>query len=78
MQSQKEGSVLMVNKVFLALTRQTSGLKSEATEVVWLAENLPLFAVLLFFFLFPQTGLTHPQLEAISSVEASAAAVDGE
>lgn len=53
MQSQKEGSVFMVNKVFLAVTRQTSGLKSEATEVVWLAENLPLFAVLLFsFFLF--------------------------
>lgn len=61
---QKEGFVLMVNKIFsfFTLSRQISGLKSETTEVARLTEYLPLCcAPSVHFFL---TGFTHPPSEA--------------
>lgn len=48
--------------IFFALSRQTSSLKSETAEVAWLAEHLPLFAV-LFFRSFSQ--YTFSRLELI-------------
>ena len=62
-----------------ALSRQTSSLKSETTEVAWLAEHLQLFALLSVphSLFFPDRFHTS-SLRGDSNRETSPATVDGE